>query len=501
MYEAHLQLEAVTPIFMRGADQAKAEIRAASIKGLMRWWFRALAGSYFGNDIVGLRKAEEYVFGSTEQRSRVVVEVEAPEPCKFEIKGTIEERLNRRKNEYSLRPKIEILMKDCNGGQKEPNFPIPNYLFFSIKMFVEDIAKTTLDEVLNKFGIRNRFKDRERIKRVFRSRGLNYPNDLNKLFFGKLCENAPSYHSPKSKFKLRVKGYDQTSFKLSIATLWLMSNFGGMGFRSRRGAGSVIVSKVDKVKPTNLQNEVENLFRYDWRNLDDASKFWHDCAKKLYETFRSQTTDEKSAKSPYSTIANMIILEYGDSYCNCFEALRKVEEIYAGELKRSESCSGKFRPRYENGIRFVFADRDDPNCEDFSHVVVKDLGDLEKTSERRFYFGLPMIYANWNSRIEGYNPTNPNTSYSRRTSAILMTVKKRGERFVPLVIILLGQFLPDHDGRFILIKDNSKKIIQIIDNGKPFDNDCFVSWLKNEVVREFKKRGFNVVYPKKGVFM
>jgi len=75
MHEAHFQLEVITPVFMRGANQNKAEIRAASIKGLMRWWFRALAGSYFGNDVEELRRAEEYVFGSTNQKSRVVVEV------------------------------------------------------------------------------------------------------------------------------------------------------------------------------------------------------------------------------------------------------------------------------------------------------------------------------------------------------------------------------------------------------------------------------------------
>jgi len=76
MYGATFDLEAITPIFMRGADQTKAEIRVSSIKGLMRWWFRALAGNYFGDDVVSLRRVEEYVFGSTGGRSRVVVEVE-----------------------------------------------------------------------------------------------------------------------------------------------------------------------------------------------------------------------------------------------------------------------------------------------------------------------------------------------------------------------------------------------------------------------------------------
>ncbi|MBV6501365.1 MAG: hypothetical protein CJBNEKGG_03875 [Prosthecobacter sp.] len=38
-------LELITPCFCAGADPAKAEIRAPSIRGQLRWWFRALGGS------------------------------------------------------------------------------------------------------------------------------------------------------------------------------------------------------------------------------------------------------------------------------------------------------------------------------------------------------------------------------------------------------------------------------------------------------------------------
>ncbi|MDI3475085.1 MAG: CRISPR-associated protein Cmr1 [Thermococcaceae archaeon] len=83
MYEATFELEAITPLFMRGADQNKAEFRSASVKGVMRWWFRALAGGYFGNDIDALRKAEELVFGSAgkggARRSSVDVIVDSEE--------------------------------------------------------------------------------------------------------------------------------------------------------------------------------------------------------------------------------------------------------------------------------------------------------------------------------------------------------------------------------------------------------------------------------------
>ena len=81
MFKAEFKLEAITPIFMRGADQTKAEIRASSIKGLMRWWFRALAhGVLMGNlkEIEALRRIkheEDRIFGCTGSKSKFSVSV------------------------------------------------------------------------------------------------------------------------------------------------------------------------------------------------------------------------------------------------------------------------------------------------------------------------------------------------------------------------------------------------------------------------------------------
>lgn len=48
-------LEFITPCFCAGADQANAEIRPSSIRGQLRWWFRALGGT---------KDEESSIFGS-----------------------------------------------------------------------------------------------------------------------------------------------------------------------------------------------------------------------------------------------------------------------------------------------------------------------------------------------------------------------------------------------------------------------------------------------------
>ncbi len=233
MYRAEFTLEAVTPIFMRGADQTKAEIRAASIKGLMRWWFRALAGSYFGDDIAGLRKAEEYVFGSTKQRSKVVVEVESPEPRKFGYECRIETKFDRRREIYTLRPKINPKMK-VSSSLADP----PNYLFFSINMLIDEVARKTLENVLAERGIYNKFRSKNQMREVLNRRGLSL-EDINEILRERLNKNVLEYYPPNTKFSLRIKSFGDREFKIALLSLWTSVVLGGFGFRSRRGAGSL----------------------------------------------------------------------------------------------------------------------------------------------------------------------------------------------------------------------------------------------------------------------
>lgn len=55
MTSQSVTLELITPCFCAGADPSKAEIRAPSIRGQLRWWFRVLGGT---------RTEEASLFGS-----------------------------------------------------------------------------------------------------------------------------------------------------------------------------------------------------------------------------------------------------------------------------------------------------------------------------------------------------------------------------------------------------------------------------------------------------
>ena len=81
MHEITFSLRTITPLFLAGADQATAELRAPSFRGAMRYWYRSLLAGLVGTDAVGLSKvveAESKLFGATDTGSAITLRVSAP---------------------------------------------------------------------------------------------------------------------------------------------------------------------------------------------------------------------------------------------------------------------------------------------------------------------------------------------------------------------------------------------------------------------------------------
>jgi len=67
------ECEIVTPMFLGGADPRSAELRVPPIKGLLRFWWRAVCGI---EDIKDMAYWEGEIFGSTEKKSKVSLWIE-----------------------------------------------------------------------------------------------------------------------------------------------------------------------------------------------------------------------------------------------------------------------------------------------------------------------------------------------------------------------------------------------------------------------------------------
>jgi RAMP superfamily len=73
-----LELETLTPAFLSGADQKEADLRAASVRGLLRWWWRAAVGHEYPSP-EELSQREAVLFGSAEHKLKSPVQVDIRE--------------------------------------------------------------------------------------------------------------------------------------------------------------------------------------------------------------------------------------------------------------------------------------------------------------------------------------------------------------------------------------------------------------------------------------
>jgi CRISPR-associated protein Cmr1 len=65
--------EVITPMFLAGADGATPELRPASIKGALRFWWRAMHGEL---EWKKLAEEEGKIFGDTKQRSSILIRID-----------------------------------------------------------------------------------------------------------------------------------------------------------------------------------------------------------------------------------------------------------------------------------------------------------------------------------------------------------------------------------------------------------------------------------------
>lgn len=138
------ECEVITPMFLAGADGTTPELRPPSIKGALRFWWRAMNGHLpledrkdnNGNVLEkGMRTIEGEIFGSTTQRSRVIIREpqETVAYKHFEYDGTSESFMLPHKPE----PKHD---REKDLRSKNKCFPVSGSSVFSLEFsLIKDV--------------------------------------------------------------------------------------------------------------------------------------------------------------------------------------------------------------------------------------------------------------------------------------------------------------------------------------------------------------------------
>jgi CRISPR-associated protein Cmr1 len=245
------ECEIITPMFLAGADGKIPDLRAPSIKGALRFWWRAMHGYLPIDDIKlpggevqkGLRLQEIEVFGGggeNARRSSIIIRTTHPEL-----------------------------------SQVKTNFPIAN---------ISVNAKGRLQSV--------------NLLEYLAYGTYDWDKQLRKNVFQR------PYYPVGEKFKIIVLFSGNKSFQKTISEcLYLMSVIGGIGSRSRNGYGRLKINGIsENIESADFVSFVSSLkkgSRSDYTAFSDEMKLfrikkrtntWNDALFELAKAYRSART-------------------------------------------------------------------------------------------------------------------------------------------------------------------------------------------------------------------
>jgi CRISPR-associated protein Cmr1 len=140
--------EVITPMFLGGADGNKPELRVPSIRGGMRYWYRALLGGRGILDTSKLAEEEEKVFGSSDKGSTVSITVLTGVKKTEIVKGAFYTKDNR---DRPAATGTAYLWYSLNLGQTNDKDGIKPGERFTVTL--RGKSKDTLSEAANSFKL------------------------------------------------------------------------------------------------------------------------------------------------------------------------------------------------------------------------------------------------------------------------------------------------------------------------------------------------------------
>lgn len=138
-----IRLKVVSPLFLNGPDpRGKPELRAASVRGQLRYWFRAIEGTKT-NDLQEVWQTEEEIFGSTARGSQVAIRFYFEGEPQFVYQDILPHKKstsqNQQRNQRQRLPRpnaIEVGQECILEIITRPGIDIPNGLLKALQVWL-----------------------------------------------------------------------------------------------------------------------------------------------------------------------------------------------------------------------------------------------------------------------------------------------------------------------------------------------------------------------------
>jgi CRISPR-associated protein Cmr1 len=213
---------------MSGADQNAPELRAPSIKGAMRFWFRAMMGKVLNDDVEKVKYLESKLFGFAKEEKTDI--------------GVTDDEVKSKASDISI--ELSIIKINTNQNKLNAAFTKNNrgvtYLSFPFLQW------------------NNVRKDYDIVRHFI---------DIKSSYALKLT---------------RVLGKDDNALEVAVSCMWLLANFGNVGSRSRRGFGSLRITGIKENYPLvdfNVPAHFSDLSKYYKDNLRKTADIFAQYAK------------------------------------------------------------------------------------------------------------------------------------------------------------------------------------------------------------------------------
>lgn len=433
-----LTLQVTTPLFNGGADpdgsagfrpDDEAGIRVASVRGAMRFWFRALAGVLTGPDLPLLAALERRVFGGASDGRQDAGSAASPVLLRIPRQPPV------------------VPASGPHSFLPSPNIPLPA-----------------------------RRRDRSRWLLYLMGQGLG---DLA------ACEVRRPYVDVGQEFRLKL-GFrhaagDDPDIRnaiegLAVASLWLMCTYGGIGARTRRGFGGVRIIAAEgpgsggELPLPDPWRQPASLLTPDLAYYERLSCLWPDgpvaaCMRYIAVLAGRTKFDPARTGPPGFPVLSRSHTSAGTSGGGTFGDWSQTL-IHAGEQLRHFRAD---RPNPGGPVRY------DP------YIETPEWADVVHGASDHFALGalgLPIVYKdNYLVNADGESPSEPPR---RRASPLWLRVVGADDAWRLLSFAFQAEFLPSAPAAHLWHGTSRSKPLQVTNDDVKRQTDRWIKALHDD---------------------